>query len=223
MTQPVLELKNVSKTFGTKINPVEALKPCCVKIYPSEKIGIYGASGAGKSTLLNILGLAETPTTGEILINQHVIDHTNEELLVKHRRESLGYLFQYFNLIPTMTAIQNACFPLLLNNYKWEQASQIATDLLTAVGLKDRINHKATQLSGGEMQRVGLVRAIIHQPKIILADEPTGNLDSKNGAQVIDLLHNSLPKQTAVVIVSHSQTVLKNCPRLISIVDGTVS
>jgi predicted ABC-type transport system involved in lysophospholipase L1 biosynthesis ATPase subunit len=122
-----------------------------------------------------------------------------------------------------MTALQNACFPLLLNNYTWDQASQIATELLSSVGLKNRIHHKATELSGGEMQRVGLVRAIIHKPKIILADEPTGNLDSKNGAQVIDLLHNSLPQQTAVVIVSHSQSVLENCSRLISIVDGIVS
>ena len=170
-----------------------------------------------------ILGLAETPTTGSFYIEEVSVEFENESQLVNLRRNFIGYIFQYFNLIPSMSALENVMLPLLLKGNSWNEAKEGASKILTTVGLKERISHKAHQLSGGEMQRVGIARAIVHSPKLILADEPTGNLDSKNGAAVLDLLKEVTALGASFVMVSHSQEALKICSRLISLTDGVVS
>lgn len=219
----LVTLSSISKRFTTSSGPVEALRPTWLTITTGESVGIYGPSGAGKSTLLNILGLAETPTTGELFFEDTLIDFRNEASLVTFRRYFLGFIFQYFNLIPSMTAVENVMLPLLLQEQPWEQAEVTARAVLTDVGLSHRLQHKAYQLSGGEMQRVGIARALTHQPKLVLADEPTGNLDSKNGSAILDLLREVSKRGASFVMVSHSQDALKICSRLISLSDGIVS
>ncbi len=223
MSEIRVSIKNLTKQFGDPANPTVALDNCSIQIRAGEKIGLYGPSGAGKSTLLNIIGLAESPTSGSYYFDSKELNFSNENSLTLIRRSSIGYLFQYFNLIPSMTALENAIFPLILNGTNWNDAKSKGIELLKEVGLEHRINNLSSQLSGGEMQRVGLVRAIIHRPKLILADEPTGNLDTKNGNKVIDLLFNFLPKDSSIVIVSHSMDVIKNCDRLINLVDGKIN
>ena len=220
---PLLTLSDISKTFPSESGIVEALRTTNLTINKGEQIGIFGPSGAGKSTLLNILGLAETPTTGSFYIEEVSVEFENESQLVNLRRNFIGYIFQYFNLIPSMSALENVMLPLLLKGNSWNEAKEGASKILTTVGLKERISHKAHQLSGGEMQRVGIARAIVHSPKLILADEPTGNLDSKNGAAVLDLLKEVTALGASFVMVSHSQEALKICSRLISLTDGVVS
>jgi putative ABC transport system ATP-binding protein len=222
-TSALVSLRSISKRFETSSGPVEALRPTSLSITAGESVGIYGPSGAGKSTLLNILGLAETPTTGELFFEDTLIDFHNEAALVTFRRYFLGFIFQYFNLIPSMTAVENVMLPLLLQEQSWGQAHATACTVLTDVGLSHRLQHKAYQLSGGEMQRVGIARALAHQPKLVLADEPTGNLDSKSGSAILDLLREVSNRGASFVMVSHSQDALKICSRLISLSDGVVS
>lgn len=219
---PRVELKDISKIYYSNKISVTALSSVSLKIYPGEIVGIYGPSGAGKSTVLNTIGVAETPTSGSLYFDSKKIDFSNENELIDYRRYFLGYLFQYFNLIPTMTVLENTALPLLLQEVEWKIAHEESKKLLELVGLSHRINHRGFELSGGEMQRVGLARALIHKPKVILADEPTGNLDSKNGKIVLELLRNYLPKESSVVIVSHSKEVLDSCSGLIYIQDGHV-
>ena len=218
----MITLDTIEKNFRTAAGEIRALKPTSLTIRAGERIGIFGPSGAGKSTLLNILGLAEVPTSGKLFFEETRIDFRNETQLVALRRNFLGYVFQYFNLVPSMNAVENVMLPLLLKKTPWQIAYNLAKQTLVSVGLANRVDHPAHRLSGGEMQRVGIARAIVHAPRLLLADEPTGNLDSKNGSAVLDLLSTLTDGGAALVMVSHSPEALEICSRHISIVDGSV-
>ena len=215
-------LENISKSFKTAAGVIHALQPTTFTIKSKEKIGICGPSGAGKSTLLNVLGLAETPTSGDIFFEGTKVSFNNESQIMHLRRYYLGYVFQYFNLIPSMTALENVMLPLLLQKIEWNVARQKADDMLAAVSLQKRKDSRCHQLSGGEMQRVGIARALVHSPKMVLADEPTGNLDSKNGSAVLELLQTLSGQGASIVMVSHSTEALSFCSRIIELVDGTI-
>ncbi len=222
-SESLVRLSEISKSFDSSAGTIQALRSTSFSIYCGESIGIFGPSGAGKSTLLNILGLAETPTTGDLFFENQRIEFQSEKSLISYRRNFLGFIFQYFNLIPSMTASENVMLPLLLQEMPWEHAHVKSVEALQEVGLSHRVTHKAFQLSGGEMQRVGIARALVHKPKLVLADEPTGNLDSKNGSAVLDLLREVSKRGSSFVMVSHSQDALKICSRLISLTDGVAS
>ena len=182
----LLEVKNISKTYGSGETAVKALKDVSFSVPKGEYIAIVGESGSGKSTLLNMIGALDTPTSGKVLIDGKDIFSMNDRKLTVFRRRNIGFIFQAFNLIPELTVEQNMVFPLLLDYQKPDK--RYLEELLTVLNLKERRNHLPSQLSGGQQQRVAIGRALITRPFLILADEPTGNLDSQNSSEVIALL-----------------------------------
>lgn len=182
----LLEVKNISKTYGNGETAVKALKDVSFSVPKGEYVAIVGESGSGKSTLLNMIGALDMPTSGKVLIDGKDIFSMNDRKLTVFRRRNIGFIFQAFNLIPELTVEQNMIFPLLLDYQKPDK--RYLEELLTVLNLKDRRNHLPSQLSGGQQQRVAIGRALITRPSLILADEPTGNLDSQNSSEVIALL-----------------------------------
>lgn len=214
----VIKLKNISKTyFLTKENKVEALKPTDLEIQEGETVAIIGPSGSGKSTLLNLIGLLDRPDEdGELMINDHNIADLNGRELAKLRRETIGFVFQSFNLLPRLTALENVMLPM---QYSGKKDIARAKKLLKQVGLESRMGHKPPELSGGEKQRVAIARALANEPKIILADEPTGNLDSKSGQEIMKILKDL---DVTLILVTHDQNIAAQASRLISLKDGSV-
>ena len=188
----LLEVKNICKTYGSGETTVKALKDVSFSVPKGEYVAIVGESGSGKSTLLNMIGALDTPTSGKVLIDRKDIFSMNDRKLTVFRRRNIGFIFQAFNLIPELTVEQNIIFPLLLDYQKPDK--RYLEELLTVLNLKDRRNHLPSQLSGGQQQRVAIGRALITRPSLILADEPTGNLDSQNSSEVIALLKETSKK-----------------------------
>jgi ABC-type lipoprotein export system ATPase subunit len=218
----VLSIRNLSKTYTEEENPVHALRDISFAIVEGEFVGLSGPSGSGKSSLLNILGLTDSPSTGELFLCGKKIDFTDGRSLVAYRRSQLGYIFQYFNLIPSLTAVENVALTALLNGCTYSEAEEKARQLLGKVGLTPRCDHLPEHLSGGEMQRVAFCRAIVHQPKVLLADEPTGNLDSDTGAQIILMLKALAAEGTAVVMATHNDSALRQVSRRLNLRDGVL-
>lgn len=202
---------------------VHALAGVDLEIYQGEFIGIIGPSGSGKSTLLYLLGGLDHPTGGHIWFGEEDIANMDDDVLAKFRQRMIGFVFQSFNLIPTMTAVQNVSFPLIFAGVGQGERYERAKTLLEMVGLGDRLDHKPTELSGGQQQRVSIARSLINNPSVILADEPTGNLDSKSGGDVIDILKrlNREEKRT-IIMVTHDQSLLDVTSRHIQIRDGKI-
>jgi len=221
----ILTVEKLEKIYNLgKDNEVKALKGVSFSIKRGEMISIMGASGSGKSTLLNHLGALDSPTRGEIYIQDRPISKMSDSELTKFRRMQIGFVFQYYNLIPTLSAFENVELPMILANVPRKERIEKVNNMLDLVGLADRKNNKPGQMSGGQMQRVAIARALANNPSIILADEPTGNLDSKTGNEVMDLFKklNESHQQT-FIIVTHDLNIAKYTQKTIHIVDGMIS
>jgi len=213
----------IAENIKKKIGNTEILKGITLKINKSEVVSLVGPSGAGKSTLLSILGTLDKPTEGKVLIDNEDILKMNEKKLAAFRNKNIGFVFQFHHLLPEFTALENVYIPALIKGERKSIAKQRAKELLDRVGLSHRINHKPTELSGGEQQRVAVARALINQPKVIFADEPTGNLDSHN-AEALHQLFFELRKEygQTFVIVTHNEHLAQMADRTIHIVDGMI-
>ena len=218
----LLEVKEISKTYGTGETAVHALKEATFCVPKGEFVAVVGESGSGKSTLLNIIGALDTPTSGKVFIDGKDIFSIKERSLTVFRRRSIGFIFQSFNLIPELTVEQNMIFPVLLDYQKPNR--KYLEELLAVLGLKDRRNHLPGQLSGGQQQRVAIGRALITRPALILADEPTGNLDSQNTSEVIAMLKKaSRMYEQTIMMITHSQSIAQTADRILSVSDGVVT
>lgn len=217
----ILRIDHLSKIYGIGENQVKALDDVSFSVKEGEFIAIIGPSGSGKSTLLHMLGGVDKPTGGKVWINNTDIYELDETQLAIFRRRQIGLIYQFYNLIPVLSVEENITLPLLLDSHKVDKRQ--FNDVVKILGLKNRLNHLPNQLSGGQQQRVSIGRAIITNPAIILADEPTGNLDSKNSSEIIDLLKmfNKTYKQTLIVI-THDERIALQADRIISIEDGRI-
>jgi len=218
---PLIQMKNVKLELGSKAGKVDILKGISLGIYSDTSVAITGPSGAGKSTLMMVIGGLETVTSGSIIIGDENFSLMNEDALAKFRRDNIGIVFQAFRLIPTMTALENISIPLELSNDP--NSNEKAKHALDLVGLSKRMSHYPDQLSGGEQQRVAIARAFITNPTVLLADEPTGNLDQETGTKIIDLLFNLQScHKTTLILVTHDRSLAERCDRIIDIADGQI-
>lgn len=219
----VIEVKDLYKIYKVGTNKVHALNGVDFKVYEGEFCAIVGTSGSGKSTLLNMLAGLEKPTKGEIIIAGHHIEKMNENKLVRFRRKNVGFIFQSFNLLGTMNALENVALPLSFRGMPKELRLKKAMKMLKLVGLKEHALHKPNQMSGGQQQRVGMARALVVNPKIMFADEPTGNLDSKTSKEMMDLMRNVVNKhKKTLVMVTHDDSLAAVADKVIRIVDGKI-
>jgi len=218
---PILQVKNLTKTYGKGDTTVTALGGVSFSVEKGEFVAIVGASGSGKSTLMHLIGGVDRPTSGSITVDGNEIYKQNESELAIFRRRNIGLIYQFYNLVPTLTAEENIMLPRLLDNRKPDK-NKLRT-ILDTIGLTDRANHLPNELSGGQQQRVSIGRALINDPALILADEPTGNLDSKSSREIIDLLKlsNKRYNQT-LIIITHDEKIALQAGRIITIDDGQI-
>jgi len=220
---PLLKTINVSKTYFTGINPVTVLKDIDLSIETREFMSIIGKSGSGKTTLMNILGCLDTPTTGNYFINNTDVSDMDSDQLAHIRNKKIGFVFQRFNLLQDMTAIENVALPQLYAGKYEKEAKKRGSELLEMVGLKHRTSHFPTELSGGEQQRVAIARALANNPAIILADEPTGNLDSKTGDKIMSMFKAlNQEDSTTIIVITHDQGVAEQTNRMVRLFDGKI-
>jgi len=221
MSETLLSARNLHKTFVLGKRSLEVLRGVDVDLHRGDFLALRGASGAGKSTLLHLLGGLDTPTQGEILLAGRDIAKLERRELARLRNEEVGFIFQAYYLLPELDALENVCLPARMARMPSARAEVRGRDLLAQVGLQDRMEHKPYELSGGEQQRVAIARALINAPGLILADEPTGNLDSHTGHEIIELLVRlRSEKNTTLVIATHDATVAARAPSVIELVDG---
>jgi len=216
----IIELKGVTKIYKMDKVLVPALRGINLKIRKGEFVSIMGPSGSGKTTLMNLIGCLDRPTEGEIYIANKNVAKLGDDELAKLRREKIGFVFQQFNLIPRLTALENVELPMWFAGLSKKKRRERAIELLKLVGLEKRIHHKPAELSGGERQRVSIARALANNPEIILADEPTGNLDTKTGKEIIEILKDLNKQGKTIVLVTHDETFAKEAERIIKIRDG---
>ena len=218
----LLEVKSISKTYGSGEATVHALKNATFSVPKGEFVAIVGESGSGKSTLLNMVGALDTPTSGKVFIDGKDIFAMKDSKLTVFRRRNIGFIFQSFNLIPELTVEQNIIFPVLLDYQKPDKKH--LEELLTVLNLKERRQHLPSQLSGGQQQRVAIGRALITCPSLILADEPTGNLDMQNTSEVIALLKEASKKyEQTIVMITHSRSIAQTADRILQVSDGVLT
>jgi putative ABC transport system ATP-binding protein len=218
----MIQLEHIHRIFQVGEQSVHALNDVNLIINKGEYVSIMGPSGSGKSTLLNIIALLDRPTSGRYVLNDlDVIQRTDDEL-AQIRRENIGFVFQFFHVIPRLTAAENVEMPMILAGINKKERQQRVQEALAAVSLADRTHHKPNQLSGGQLQRVAIARAMIMRPEVVLADEPTGNLDSKSGLEIMELLENLNQKGVTLVMITHDQVLGNRAPRRIRIVDGQI-
>jgi len=219
----MIELSNISKIYELGGEKIFALDHVELKIDKGEFIAIIGPSGSGKSTLANIIGGLDVPDEGSVVIDEMSLCHANDSLLSAYRNKKIGFIFQSFNLQPNYTALENVMIPLIFAKITASERKKRAMECLKVVGLEDRMHHKPTQLSGGQRQRVCIARALANNPEIIIADEPTGNLDSKKGAEVVDILKTLNQKLgVTLIVITHDISVAKQARRMITIKDGKI-
>ncbi len=217
----ILKTKDLCKSYGIGEIKVEALKNINISVQQGEFVAIVGASGSGKSTLLHLLGGIDKPTCGNVIVDEADIYTLSEKELAVFRRRKIGFIFQSYNLIPVLTAEENMTMPLLLDNREVDR--KYFEELLSILGLQNRRNHLPSELSGGQQQRVSIGRAMVYKPSIILADEPTGNLDSKNSKEIIELLQYSVKKyHQTLIVITHDLAIASAADRVITIDDGCV-
>lgn len=216
----MISLRKVTRSYP---NSGAALDNVSLEIEEHDFVAITGPSGCGKSTLLHLLGAMDTPTSGEILVGPLALHSATEAERTEYRRRDLGVVFQFFNLLPNMTVVENVSLPLLLQGVERAEARHRAWEMIDLVGLADRAGHGIHQLSGGQMQRTAIARALIHRPRLLLADEPTGNLDSGHAEQVLELLQKIASlRQTTLIVVTHSEEVARGALRRIAMRDGKI-
>ena len=218
----LLEVRNICKTYGSGETSVKALKDVSFSVPRGEYVAVVGESGSGKSTLLNMIGALDIPTSGKVLIDGKDIFSMNDRKLTVFRRRNIGFIFQAFNLIPELTVEQNMIFPMLLDYQKPDR--KYLEELLTVLNLKDRRNYLPSQLSGGQQQRVAIGRALITRPALILADEPTGNLDTQNSSEVIALLKEASKKyEQTIIMITHNRCIAQTADRVLQVSDGVLT
>ena len=220
--EAIIVLRSINKIYRTDEVETQALENVNIEVRKGEFLSIMGPSGCGKSTLLNIMGLLDEPTSGEIeLCGQRIDPHMSDNRLAEIRNRTLGFVFQSFHLIPTLNVLDNVMLPLIYRGVGRSERTRLAKEVIARVGLSHRMKHRPTQLSGGQCQRVAIARAIIGNPEILLADEPTGNLDSKMGAEIMELLHK-LNKEDGrtIVMVTHNEKQAEQTDRIIKFLDG---
>lgn len=219
----LIEAKNISKTFYGKDSAVNALINVDLTVETAETVGILGISGSGKSTLLHILGTLDRPTSGEVVFDGMNLFNYDDDKLSDIRNEKIGFVFQFHYLLQDFDALENVMIPCLINGQDKVTAKEKSIEILKKVGLEKRLNHKPGELSGGEQQRVAIARAVVQNPKVILADEPTGNLDLKNGMSILDLfLELNHDKKITCVIITHNKEIANRLDRTITLSDGTI-
>jgi putative ABC transport system ATP-binding protein len=217
-------LRSVSRTYTMGKETISALDSVNLEIKEGEFLAIMGPSGSGKSTFANVIGGLDKPTAGDVLVDGECINKLNDKYLSSYRNKKVGFVFQSFNLLPTYSALENVMIPLVLTGESSSIRKQKANDCLKIVGLENRADHKPYQLSGGERQRVSIARALVNDPQIIIADEPTGNLDTKKSEEIIQLLKNlNRKKKITVIVITHDPNVAKQADRTLLIKDGRLS
>jgi len=218
----LIKVENLTRTYGTGDIQVNALSDVSLTIQENEFVAVMGTSGSGKSTLMNILGCLDTPTSGEYLLSNQSIKEIDDVSLSKIRNEKIGFIFQTFHLLPRLSALQNVTLPLRYSSIETEEALERGNDMLEKVGLKDRSHHKPFEMSGGQRQRVAIARALVNKPKVIFADEPTGNLDSKTSYEIMELLCQLHAQGQTIVMVTHEEDIAAFANRIIRMKDGKV-
>lgn len=222
--KPIISLRNVVKIYKTKKVRFKALNGINLDIYPNEFVAIVGTSGSGKTTILNLVAGLEPPTAGKIFVKERAIHKMSEDALVDFRLRHVGFIFQSFNLMDSLTALENAMFPLILRGESEGRRNKAAKEMLSALGLKGHFEHYPDELSGGQQQRVSIARAIITRPEIIFADEPTGNLDSRTAEQITDILKEIVHREGAtLLLVTHDIEKARRADRIIHLADGEIA
>lgn len=223
MKKTIIKLENVWKTYSMGDVKVNALNGLNLDVMEGEFLAIMGPSGSGKSTAVNMIGCLDVPTKGRIILEQHDISKLTESELARIRGKKIGFIFQQFNLIPTLTALENVMLPMIFQDVNEAQRIKRAAELLKLVDLGERMHHKPTELSGGQQQRVAIARALANNPQVIIADEPTGNLDSKTGTNVLDFLQSLHKKESkTIVMVTHDPNLAKVAQRVEFLKDGSI-
>jgi len=217
----VIHIRHVTRRYSAAVT---ALDDVSLDIAAGEFVAITGPSGCGKSTLMHLIGGLDTPTAGEIIVDGLPLHGANDAELTAYRRTKIGIVFQFFHLLPTMSVLENVCLPLLLRGDSYAAARARAGEIIALVGLSDRAGHGMHQLSGGQLQRTAMARALVHDPAVLLADEPTGNLDSANAGQIMELLQKiSSQRRTTMLVVTHSEEIAGQAARCIRLRDGKIS
>ncbi len=221
--KPLVSALSISKTYAMGRRSLKVLRELSISVGRGEFVALRGASGAGKSTLLHLLGGLDTPDSGEIWFGQQNLARCSPAQLAQLRQKHVGFVFQAFHLLPELDALENVCLPARLARIPASEAARRGRELLARVGLKERMEHRPSELSGGERQRVAIARALINEPDLILADEPTGNLDSHTGSEIMDLLCTLVSeRKTTLVIATHDPNVAARAPKVVHLVDGQI-
>jgi len=218
----LIEINNIVKNYQIGSVIVRALRSVTLDIRRNEYVAIMGPSGSGKSTLMNLLGCLDTPTSGSYILNGIDVSKMEDDYLAEIRNKEIGFVFQTFNLLPRYTALENVTLPLIYAGIPKIDREKVAVETLEQVGLGDRMTHKPNELSGGQRQRVASARALVNKPSIILADEPTGNLDSKTSVDIMGLLDDIHKKGNTVILVTHEEDIAKHAARIIRLLDGEI-
>ncbi len=219
----LIKADHLRKVYKMGTIKVEALKEASFQITEGEFVAIIGPSGSGKSTLMHILGCLDQPTTGKYLLDEHDVSRASDDQLAEIRNKKIGFVFQQFNLLPKATILQNVCVPLIYSGIRGRRRHQkLAERALQMVGLGDRMNHRPNEISGGQKQRVAIARALINNPSLILADEPTGNLDSKTGKEIINIFQQLNNEGHTIIMVTHDQEIANQARRVIQLRDGLI-
>jgi putative ABC transport system ATP-binding protein len=222
MPEPIISLRDIRKSYKMGDMVSQVLQGVSFDIYPGEYVCIMGPSGCGKSTLLNVLGCLDQPTSGDYLLGGQNVAHLEDDALSEARNRNLGFIFQSYNLIQQLTVLENIAVPMYYGGAEDAKMREVAEKLATQVGLSHRLNHKPTELSGGQQQRVAIARALSNNPLVILADEATGNLDSKSGQEILALFDDLNAQGRTLVFVTHDERMMERCSRIIRLKDGLV-
>ena len=223
MKEEIIRLQNISRFFQVGTETVKALVEVSLSVYKNEFVALMGPSGSGKSTMMNLLGCLDTPTGGSYYLNGIDVSKMSDNELADIRNKEIGFIFQTFNLLQRSTALDNVTLPLIYAGISKQQRIQMAKDTLVQVQLADRITHKPNELSGGERQRVAIARALVNKPSIVLADEPTGNLDSKTSIEIMGLLEEIHRQGNTIIVVTHEEDIARHAHRVIRMMDGRIA
>ena len=219
---PIIELQDVRRIYKMGTQTVKALDGATIKIYPNEYVAIMGPSGSGKSTMMNIVGCLDVPSSGTYILNSQDVSDMDDDELAAARNREIGFVFQTFNLLPRVNCLQNVELPLIYAGHKRSLRKEMAADALESVGLGDRMDHKPNELSGGQRQRVAVARALVNKPSILLADEPTGNLDSKTGIEIMHLFESLHDAGHTILVVTHEEDIAQHARRIVRLRDGKI-